>query len=160
MGKLIDLTGQRFNRLKVLNFDGKTEYGNIKWFCRCDCGNFTIADSSNLRNGNMKSCGCLRKQKLKQMAKTYKNEHHPQWTGDNIENRGAHCWISKNKVKPSLCERCNERPVKELSYKHSKGWSRNPEDYEYLCTSCHKLKDKNKEAKQLTKIRNQEISRL
>lgn len=37
MGKVIDLTGQKFNRLTVLEFDcikDKRTY----WKCKCDCG--------------------------------------------------------------------------------------------------------------------------
>ena len=54
--------------------------------------------------------------------------------------RGAHSWVRGNKLKPELCERCEERSAIELSYK-GKGYSRNPEDYEWLCISCHRLKD-------------------
>lgn len=59
MGKLIDLTGQRFGQLTVLE---RAENGNHKqprWKCRCDCGKETIVFGHLLRNGNTKSCGCF-----------------------------------------------------------------------------------------------------
>ena len=30
------------------------------WRCKCDCGKEVIVQSSNLINGNTKSCGCLK----------------------------------------------------------------------------------------------------
>ena len=42
MGKFIDLTGQRFGRLTVLQRDADRVYPNgsiaVKWLCQCDCG--------------------------------------------------------------------------------------------------------------------------
>jgi len=60
--KFIDLTGQIFNKLKVLKYIGKTKRGISKWNCLCICGKQIITTSSNLKNGNTKSCGCLRKE--------------------------------------------------------------------------------------------------
>ena len=60
MRRLIDLTGQRFGRLTVI------ERSNIKkdrtaavWKCQCDCGNTKIIAGRSLRSGNTASCGCL-----------------------------------------------------------------------------------------------------
>ncbi len=63
MGKLIDLTGQRFGRLTVICRNGYGHHKqNAKWLCQCDCGNVKVVDSACLRNGGSKSCGCLVKQ--------------------------------------------------------------------------------------------------
>ena len=60
MGKLKDLTGQKFNHLKVVKRDGKDKNGNSTWLCICDlCGTETIVTSQALQRGNTKSCGCL-----------------------------------------------------------------------------------------------------
>ena len=63
MSKLIDLTGQRFRRLIVLqraeNKIHPSGQATTSWFCICNCGNTTIATSSDLKKGNVKSCGCL-----------------------------------------------------------------------------------------------------
>ena len=57
----IDLKGERFGRLEVLSFAGKTDEGIAKWNVRCDCGCEFVAYSHNLRYGRTKSCGCSRK---------------------------------------------------------------------------------------------------
>lgn len=57
-GRYVDLTGQRFYFLtaveKLPTEKGKPTY----WKCLCDCGNYHVASASNLKHGNVKSCGC------------------------------------------------------------------------------------------------------
>jgi phage FluMu protein Com len=54
--------GERYGRLVVLSKDGassrKGRHGYYR--CRCDCGNTTRVAGHSLRDGNTKSCGCLR----------------------------------------------------------------------------------------------------
>ena len=38
MSKLIDLTGQRFGDLVVLERDINKPKGRVYWICQCDCG--------------------------------------------------------------------------------------------------------------------------
>lgn len=63
--KKVDLTGMRFGKLTVLNDEGKTKHGQYKWRCRCDCGNSTVVQISNLRRGHTTSCGCAVSPELK-----------------------------------------------------------------------------------------------
>ena len=65
MGKLIDITGARFGRLKVLSFAYKGNNYNSFWNCKCDCGNNVVVNGKHLREGGTKSCGCLQKEKAK-----------------------------------------------------------------------------------------------
>lgn len=59
MSRFIDLTGQKFGRLEVLKQAGKDKWRNFRWLCKCNCGNKVIVSSGHLRNGSIKSCGCL-----------------------------------------------------------------------------------------------------
>jgi len=61
MGKRLDLTGQKFGRLTAIKLSDIVKYGISYWLCKCDCGNEKIINSASLKNGNTKSCGCLRK---------------------------------------------------------------------------------------------------
>lgn len=61
MSVYIDLTGNKFNSLLVLGKGSRSNDNRIRWRCRCDCGNETLVPTSHLKNGNTKSCGCLRK---------------------------------------------------------------------------------------------------
>lgn len=58
MGKLVDLTGQVFGQLTVIErvkFPGEHE---SHWKCMCTCGNDIIAIAGNLKRGQTQSCGC------------------------------------------------------------------------------------------------------
>ncbi len=52
----IDLTGQRFGRLTVLEYR-KANY----WKCRCDCGTICEIRGYRMTAGITKSCGCLKR---------------------------------------------------------------------------------------------------
>lgn len=59
MSKIKDLTGKRFGRLVVDGiYDRKS--GQIRWKCKCDCGNVIPCFKNTLirENGILKSCGC------------------------------------------------------------------------------------------------------
>lgn len=69
MGKFIDLTGQKFGRLTVLQRDGTSTHGKpAKWICRCDCGNITSVVSSALRNSYIISCGCAKSEQIRKVG--------------------------------------------------------------------------------------------
>lgn len=70
MSELIDLTGQRFGRLAVIKRDGWNKRDSATWLCQCDCGEKVVVDGYNLRSGNTRSCGCLRKEKTANLNKT------------------------------------------------------------------------------------------
>lgn len=63
MGRFKDLTNQKINRLTVIKKQGINKYGGVDWLCQCDCGKYTIVSSNMLNSGQIKSCGCLRKEK-------------------------------------------------------------------------------------------------
>lgn len=58
MGKMIDLTGQKFGLLTVVKNAGKLDNRRYYWDCDCDCGGHVTVLGTSLRNGNTKSCGC------------------------------------------------------------------------------------------------------
>ncbi len=61
MGKLIDLTGKRFGKWLALEYVGMNKNRSSLWRCACKCGSERIVASSNLRSGQSKACGCVRK---------------------------------------------------------------------------------------------------
>ena len=63
----MNLVGQKFNQLFVLEEDGRDKHGNKMWKCQCDCGNFTRVSTHNLNKSRIKSCGCLQRQKIGQL---------------------------------------------------------------------------------------------
>jgi len=62
----INLLGQRFGSLVVIEEAPSDKNGNAMWKCKCDCGNIIITRGSGLRYGNTTSCGCKRIKKWNQ----------------------------------------------------------------------------------------------
>lgn len=58
MGEHINITGKRFGRLVAIKPIGKDASGCTVWQCRCDCGNTSAANISDLRR-KRRSCGCI-----------------------------------------------------------------------------------------------------
>jgi hypothetical protein len=77
MSKLIDLTGQKFGRLTVIE-RAENKGHEPTWICKCECGNLKRVIGAELRKGNTTSCGCYAKEvtskRLK--GKTPHNKRH------------------------------------------------------------------------------------
>lgn len=65
--KIIDLTGHRFGRLKVVQRNGTTASREIKWDCTCDCGTSVNVSGASLRTLHTQSCGCLHRETSAQL---------------------------------------------------------------------------------------------
>lgn len=62
--KRIDLTGQKFGRLTVIQFSRNSNDRQAVWKCKCECGNYVEVAAIRLKNGTTKSCGCYWKEKM------------------------------------------------------------------------------------------------
>jgi len=70
-----DLTGQRFGRLVVLQFDGWAKRGRSLWLCRCDCESSAVVYGDNLRRGKSTSCGCRQREVSAQYCRVSRRKH-------------------------------------------------------------------------------------
>jgi hypothetical protein len=93
MSYFIDLTGQRFGKLVVLQraekpkgIKGKEAY----WLCQCDCGNQKVVVSYSLKSLNTQSCGCYHRERT---TKHGKNNDYLYHIWRNIK---AKCYNKKN----------------------------------------------------------------
>ncbi len=93
----LDLTGQRFGRLTVIEERPATTKYKIEWLCKCDCGNYKIVKTTNLRRGATKSCGCLHDETVKNQAQMYPK--------DVRIKRLRHIWHG-------MIRRCNDKSQK------------------------------------------------
>ena len=84
MPAALDLTGQKFNRLTAIK-KAPSRGGKTYWICQCECGNIKEVQTTHLRNGAIKSCGCY--------ADSMK-----------IENRGQAVVDFRKRVKHALVE--------------------------------------------------------
>ena len=77
MGKIIDLTGQRFGKLKVIKFHSLDYRNRALWKCKCDCGNFHVVAGTLLRGGSVRSCGCSKIESTIKRNTTHGLSKHP-----------------------------------------------------------------------------------
>lgn len=63
-----DLAGQRFTRLLVIEDAGRSPTNQVRWRCRCDCGQERLVATQKLRSGRSKSCGCLKAERIGKIA--------------------------------------------------------------------------------------------
>ncbi len=94
----VDLTGERFGRLLVIEIDKTVnKHGKIKWICKCDCGKTKIINASSLKRNLSKSCGCLRHDMF---HKGYKDISANYWTrkAREADSRGLEFTITQKEV--------------------------------------------------------------
>ena len=75
MKAMMDLTGQRYGRLTVLEEAEPVVYPNgrkvRRWKCLCDCGKETVVRHGGLRIGTTQSCGCLHREMFGEVNKKH-----------------------------------------------------------------------------------------
>lgn len=140
MPAFIDLTGQRFGRLVAVNRIGNIG-ANAGWLLECDCGNSVRVDSSKLRTGHTRSCGCLRADTTRLLARQ-----------EVVDYAGAHDRVRalRGPAKGHSCVDCG-RQAREWSYDrqdpeqrcglndYGRGlaYSLDPSRYQPRCKPCH-----------------------
>lgn len=72
MAKLIDLTGQRFGRLTVIERAGAKP---TRWLCECECGRKIEINAYSLNSGRTTSCGCFARECSAERKKTHGNAY-------------------------------------------------------------------------------------
>lgn len=98
-GSLEDLQGKVFNLLTVIscNKESSKSHGRPYWNCKCECGNSTIVSAACLKNGNVKSCGCLNRKNLNRIENAYFLPLYP----TEKRKKGEVVW-------KCICKKCNE----------------------------------------------------
>jgi len=108
MRPAIDLSGNRFGRLIVIERAGSDLGGNAKWRVFCDCGKETIVSGCSLRYGYTKSCGCLRREIIINRNTTH---------GDSCSRSVSREYGIWNGMK----SRCTNRKCKDFKYYGGRG---------------------------------------
>ena len=96
---VIDVSGQKFGRLLVLEYVGNNEKRFAMFRCKCDCGNEVIVKGRNLRTGHTQSCGCYCKDRSREAVAQYKTTHGQSGSRLYIiwQSMKKRCYYRKNK---------------------------------------------------------------
>jgi len=90
-GKVINLIGQRFGRLTVLEQAKHARRRESFWRCKCQCGGELITSGYYLRKGLTASCGCLKQERSRDASATH-----------------GHCGLPEFNAWRSIVRRCND----------------------------------------------------
>lgn len=71
MGKPLDLVGEKYGRLTVVEKSSVRRNKQVVWICRCDCGKTNEVTTGELRYGRHSSCGCYQRERASESNKTH-----------------------------------------------------------------------------------------
>ena len=94
MAKLIDLSGQKFDKLLVLE-KAPSRARHVYWRCQCDCGNTIEVSGESLRRNIPHDCGCVKQKAKKEI--------------EQLKQQKLNYLIGKTFGKLTVIERTNER---------------------------------------------------
>lgn len=66
----MDLAGLKFNRLTVVKRRGSNRHKIALWLCRCICGTEKVLEGYRVKNGIIKSCGCMQREAAAQNGRS------------------------------------------------------------------------------------------
>ena len=110
MGGVINMLGQRFGRLLVIERLENNARGQARWRCVCDCGEYVDTLGSYLRNGDTKSCGCLSKDLTIERNKTIHKKF------NRMEDCGDYVTMYTSKDEPFLVDKADYNKVKDICW--------------------------------------------
>jgi len=94
-----DVTGQRFGRTVVLGDSGQRNKRKVLWRCKCDCGAEFLAMGYLLKNGQVKSCGCVAEEaRQRQRVRNAKEKYmvfNPKLNKNNTSGHKGVFWDSQ-----------------------------------------------------------------
>jgi len=145
----VDLTGQVFGSLTVLQRVGNGATGKARWLCRCECGRTTESYGQDLRRGKSGVCQACRQARLvgvaipstRKAAPSYNAAHHRIYVergqaSQHVCGCGAPAdeWSYDGTDPDELIElRVDQKTRKTRPV----AYSAKPEHYSPLCRSCH-----------------------
>ena len=91
-----------------------------------------------------RQCGKIMRLKrdfrLEEKPQKPSGKDHYAWKGDNVGYRAIHDYMTRHKPKPDRCELCDEKKPLDLACV-SETYTRDPDDYRWVCRTCHHLLD-------------------
>ncbi len=136
-----DISGKSFGNWTVISFN-RIQWCTAHWNCQCACGTERVVSGKYLKNGNSKSCGCLKASLMSKMLGTHHltgTTEHRIWKGIKTrclnKNNRAYVYYGGRGIR--ICEKWSNSFVQFLSdvgnrpsEKHSLGRINNDGNYE------------------------------
>lgn len=79
--------GERYGMLVVIRREADDTSRHCRYLCHCDCGNDVVVLGGSLRIGKTRSCGCLRRERMRAAARAARQVSELMAGGPNESNR-------------------------------------------------------------------------
>lgn len=151
---IIDETNKTYGYLRVLRKDETPALffadKSIHWICKCQlCGNTKSISGRSLRNGDTKSCGCLKsagEQTIQEILSSLNYEYKKEYTFEDLISPYSSLKLRfdfaviKNKQVIFLIEYQGEQHYKEIPYfQHSLDYTQNCDNTKYEYCQHHNI---------------------
>lgn len=114
MPNIIDLSGNTFGKVIVLERAKNDSRNNTMWKCRClSCGREFVTRAKTLRSGEIYSCGCLRQKRATEASVKACTKHGATHRGTKNEKL-YNVWLR-------MKSRCNNPKVDNYKYYGGRG---------------------------------------
>lgn len=170
-----NLVGERFGKLIVLSENENTTHKRVRWNCLCDCGNYTVTTSNNLKSNKTKSCGCLQKENTSKarfkditgfkfgrltVIERATMDHQPKWLcacecGEKTIARGLHLKSGHTKSCGCLLKESRIKNIQNVPIKYGK----EHHSYNPTITDEERIKKRTLFAKELSDWKNKVFAR-
>lgn len=111
----VNLLGEKFGRLRVVeSYPSHPRHGS-RWKCVCDCGNIRVVLGGNLSSGNSRSCGCMASEMTSKRSRTHGRSSgdptYSVWAGiiQRCENSNSNCYERYGGRGIQMCDRWNPK---------------------------------------------------
>lgn len=145
--KGLDMVGQRFGRLVVLERDYTVRSKRAYWISQCDCGNKVTSLGKDLRSGKIRSCKCLFLETSYQKAITLLKPFNSLLTDDGPLKRNHdpnYCkWVKKvYRNYEKTCANCGSKKLIEAhhinNFRDHPNQALSEDNGICLCKNCHR----------------------
>lgn len=106
----IDITGQKYGRLTVVQQVPALSNSGSYWLCKCDCGFTTVTSSVHLKQGHTKSCGCLIADTVRARAEQIRADRNPplntKWCASCQQHKDLSLFSSNAKLPMKVSAHC------------------------------------------------------
>jgi hypothetical protein len=129
--RFIDLVGQRFGKLVVIERAAKVKGREVYWLCQCDCkgeNSKRVASGYQLRTGRVHSCGCTKAELIglsnkKEYGESALNSLFSEYK-DRARKKGFEFELTKEDFKKLIfqnCSYCGAEPHSIKKNAHNNG---------------------------------------
>lgn len=130
--KPTNIIGQRYGKLLVIGTAGKGSDGRVQWDCLCECGKHVFVKYHDLKTGKVKSCGCLKAERVGNLNKIHGDSKSRLWfvwvaMRERCYNKNYNNYKNYGERGIKVCEEWNNNFYSFREWAYMNGYDENAE---------------------------------